>query len=225
MVLKQAFYLFNLDESVELNENQASKLPLEHAKQSVHEENIDLVLGDDENMMQHDTSIQSPLTQAMLLRQPLQQQQSQQSGLFTMPKPSPPTTSSGGVGGVAAAATKQIDDDQDKKIKTLADNIIAAMPHKIKTNSYSTTRADSVGSTSATNLNNNNNTVGESSAGSPFRPMNLMRRETTSFDDNYDPGISLSSCYSSSTRSSISPSSSLSYQVIKTKNTKNITLV
>ena len=29
------------------------------------------------------------------------------------------------------------DDDQDKKIKTLADNIIAAMPHKIKTNSYS----------------------------------------------------------------------------------------
>ena len=28
-------------------------------------------------------------------------------------------------------------DDQDKKIKTLADNIIAAMPHKIKTNSYS----------------------------------------------------------------------------------------
>ena len=159
-------------------------------------------------MMQHDASIQSPLTQTMLSRQPLQQQQSQQSGLFTMPKPSPPT-SSGGV----AAATKQIDDDQDKKIKTLADNIIAAMPHKIKTNSYSTTRADSVGSTSATNLNNNN-TVGESSAGSPFRPMNLMRRETTSFDDNYDPGISLSSCYSSSTRSSISPSSSLSYQVI-----------
>ena len=31
-----------------------------------------------------------------------------------------------------------VDDDQDKKIKTLADNIIAAMPHKIKTNSYST---------------------------------------------------------------------------------------
>lgn len=176
------------------------------------------MLGDDDNMMQQDTSIQSPLTQTMLSRQPLQHQQSQQSGLFAIPKPSPPT-SSGGVGGVAAA-TKQIDDDQDKKIKTLADNIIAAMPHKIKTNSYSTTRADSVGSTSATNLNNNNNTVGESSAGSPYRPMNLMRRETTSFDDNYDPGISLSSCYSSSTRSSISPSSSLSYQVIRTK--KNI---
>ena len=32
---------------------------------------------------------------------------------------------------------KQLNNDQDKKMKTLADNIIAAMPHKIKTNSYS----------------------------------------------------------------------------------------
>ena len=34
-------------------------------------------------------------------------------------------------------STYMIDDDQDKKIKTLADNIIAAMPMKIKSNSYS----------------------------------------------------------------------------------------
>jgi hypothetical protein len=31
---------------------------------------------------------------------------------------------------------EEVNDEQDKKIKTLADNIIAAMPHKIKTNSY-----------------------------------------------------------------------------------------
>jgi len=36
------------------------------------------------------------------------------------------------------SSSSLVDDDQDKKIKTLADNIIAAMPHKIKTNSYST---------------------------------------------------------------------------------------
>lgn len=39
-----------------------------------------------------------------------------------------------------------VDDDQDKKIKTLADNIIAAMPHKIKTNSYTSSASASSGS-------------------------------------------------------------------------------
>lgn len=94
--------------------------------------------------------------------------------------------------------SSKLDDDQDKKIKTLADNIIAAMPHKIKTNSYSN---------SVNNLNN------PDVASNVFRPINVLRRDTISFDDNYDPGISLSSCYSSSTRSSISPTWSLSYQL------------
>ena len=42
-----------------------------------------------------------------------------------VPQPPPPQT------------TYIVDDDQDKKIKTLADNIIAAMPMKIKSSSYS----------------------------------------------------------------------------------------
>jgi hypothetical protein len=109
---------------------------------------------------------------------------------------------------ISSTKSSKLDDDQDKKIKTLADNIIAAMPHKIKTNSYSNpTKSDSVGN-SATNLSQQQQQNGDNI----FKPINILRRETTSFDDNYDPGISLSSCYSSSTRSSISPSSSLSYQ-------------
>ena len=47
-------------------------------------------------------------------------------------------SSSLNTGPPSAPSSSLVDDDQDKKIKTLADNIIAAMPHKIKTNSYST---------------------------------------------------------------------------------------
>ena len=52
-----------------------------------------------------------------------------------------------------------VDDDQDKKIKTLADNIIAAMPHKIKTNSYSTLLSQAQSSFKNYTVNSNCNKI------------------------------------------------------------------
>ncbi|RNA40926.1 calmodulin-binding transcription activator 2 isoform X1 [Brachionus plicatilis] len=92
-------------------------------------------------------------------------------------------------------------DDQDEKIKALADNIIAAMPHKIKSHRYS-----------SSNLMQQKSQFFDNDA-KDF----LIHRNSASFDEGYegscsDPKFSLNSCYSSSTRSSLSPTASVSYQ-------------
>ncbi|CAF0709983.1 unnamed protein product [Brachionus calyciflorus] len=96
-------------------------------------------------------------------------------------------------------------DEQDEKIKALADNIIAAMPNKIKSHRFSTSSnlLQQKGNYFDFDVSNQQNFT--------------MHRNSTSFDEsidcNYqDPRISLSSCYSSSTRSSLSPTTSISYQ-------------
>lgn len=93
-------------------------------------------------------------------------------------------------------------DDQDEKIKALADNIIAAMPHKIKSHRYS-----------SSNLIQQKTQFFDSENTKEF----LVHRNSTSFDEGYegscsDPKFCLNSCNSSSTRSSISPTASVSYQ-------------
>ena len=115
-------------------------------------------------------------------------------------------------------------DDQDKKIKTLADNIIAAMPHKIKNNSYTTSGSPQ----------NNQFLGGESDASQQlnmhnksglYRPtLHLLRNTAVSLDDNFNSdannnaGVSIlrthtsSGYYSSSARSSLSPVSNLAFQ-------------
>lgn len=167
-----------------------------------------------------------------------------------------------------------------KKIKTLADNIIAAMPHKIKTNSYNTSNIIQHGilnnptaitpddaviiSDEKTNNNTNDSTFlvdsknsqcGETLNGPEimsitnslnhndsneasfvmYKPMNFLRRNATSFDDGYNTICPLTStsgrtnsvnnnyknpgsCYSSSARSSLSPTSSLSFQFQQNSN-------
>jgi hypothetical protein len=124
-------------------------------------------------------------------------------------------------------------DDQDKKIKTLADNIIAAMPHKIKTNSYNSSINNDIEiSNIDTNdiLNQKSNLINPDANEHNFisRPLNYLRRNATSFDDGYSNSSNMrinssplisnninnhrssnsTSCYSSSTRSSLSPTSS-----------------
>ena len=63
---------------------------------------------------------------------------SNQNMIMPLHSPASLTSSAGNVVAGASSSSLLVDDDQDKKIKTLADNIIAAMPHKIKMNSYST---------------------------------------------------------------------------------------
>ena len=57
-----------------------------------------------------------------------------------------------------------------------------------------------------------------------YRPLNMLNRNATSFDDGYDSNYRMNSpsmgCYSSSTRSSLSPSSSLSFQFQQHANTE-----
>jgi hypothetical protein len=124
-------------------------------------------------------------------------------------------------------------DDQDKKIKTLADNIIAAMPYKIKTNSYNSSNNNDIEINNLENneiLNQINNSINHNDLNEKSfmsRPLNYLRRNATSFDDGYSNSSNnrvnssplfsnnnnhrysnSTSCYSSSTRSSLSPTSS-----------------
>jgi len=127
---------------------------------------------------------------------------------------------------ISASTPPQLQtDDQDKKIKTLADNIIAAMPRKIKTNSYS-----SLTSSQQASLNLGEQVAGEgvgamlkASFGRRCRPvLDVLRRNATSFDDNSfvhteasvsnTPTCASSGYYSSSARSSLSPVSTMSFQ-------------
>lgn len=107
----------------------------------------------------------------------------------------------------ASSVITKVDDDQDKKIKTLADNIIAAMPHKIKTNSYSSSNLQQQ-QQQQLHLQNNmrgiiNDNQNINTNFSMFRPINLLRRNATSFDDSsYD-----SNYRAPVTRSSLSPTS------------------
>lgn len=99
-------------------------------------------------------------------------------------------------------SSAKTDEEQDKKIKTLADNIIAAMPHKIKSNCYS-----------SFNLNQQKGLIN-------FEAVSNSFDETFTFND---PRISLSSCQSSSsTRSSLSPTLSLSFQYNSNSNQTNL---
>lgn len=129
--------------------------------------------------------------------------------------------------------TTRIDDDQDKKIKALADNIIAAMPYKIKSNSYSNsaqtqqkasnTNFDGLYS-SGSSISNQNYALFDTQTSfnnlSDQQTSNFLHRNASSFDDSYDstrrsfndPRISFSSYHSSSTRSSLSPTASHSFQ-------------
>lgn len=101
-------------------------------------------------------------------------------------------------------------DDQDEKIKALADNIIAAMPQKIKSHRYS-----------SSNLMQTKGQLFEIDS-----KETLVHRNSTSFDEGYegsfsDPRFCINSCYSSSTRSSLSPTASVSYQYDFSKQLNN----
>lgn len=158
---------------------------------------------------------------------------------------------------VTQISQTKLNDDQDKKIKALADNIIAAMPYKIKTNSYSISNLNQQQSQQKPNFMTTQQPSSQQQQ-QPFHqhqiqpqqnspqimqfrsntsPSNLMlKRNATSFDDNYEnnsyrnndynsynmsqnhpprPASNLNyveSCYSSSTRSSLSPTSSITFQ-------------
>jgi hypothetical protein len=91
----------------------------------------------------------------------------------------------------------KIADDQDKKIKTLADNIIAAMPHKIKTNSYSITNLSqreqlqqqnkfTSSYHAPTSSDQNQHHHFQNQMYNRNNNFNMLRRNATSFDDNYE---------------------------------------
>jgi hypothetical protein len=125
----------------------------------------------------------------ILNNQQIQQQQSMIC--FTQPKQL-----------IAQISQTKMNDDQDKKIKALADNIIAAMPYKIKTNSYSISNLSQQQQQqknmsglihqqqqqqqqklfiNETELTNTDNRGVIQKGGS-----NVLRRYATSFDDGYE---------------------------------------
>jgi hypothetical protein len=129
-------------------------------------------------------------TNFMINNQQLQQQQ-QNIACFTQPKQL-----------VTQISQTKLNNDQDKKIKALADNIIAAMPYKIKTNSYSISNLAQQQQMQQKNIgclvhqqqqqqqlfSNENEiaTVTSSYEGSQKGGSSVLRRNATSFDDGYE---------------------------------------